>query len=212
MSRVAQTETVLLLHGLWMGRWAMGWLARALRRAGFDTVPVGYRSMRGAPEQHIVRLADAVNRCHANVVHLVGHSMGGVIALRYLQGGAPPSIRRALLLGTPSLGCQAALAFERQPWGAALLGGSLELWRAPFAQALQTHAEVGAIAGNRPFGLGPLFVRLPEPSDGVVTVEETRIQGLRDHIVLPVSHTGMLMSRAVATQAVHFLKRGQFLR
>ncbi|OGA30440.1 MAG: hypothetical protein A3I01_18260 [Betaproteobacteria bacterium RIFCSPLOWO2_02_FULL_65_24] len=202
----------MLLHGLWMGGWTMGWLARAVRQAGFHTETLAYPSMSGAPEQHIERLAEAVTRCAAKTLHLVCHSMGGVVALRYMQTRAHPRIRRAVLLGTPALGCQAALAFERQPWGPALLGKSLSLWRAPFARTLQTHAEVGAIAGNQPFGLGALFVRLPEPSDGVVTVEETRIRGLRDHIVMPVSHTGMLLSPKVATQAVSFLAKGQFLR
>ena len=65
---------------------------------------------------------------------------------------------------------------------------------------------------NAAFGLGPLFVSLPGENDGVVTVEETRIEGLRDHLVLPVSHTGMLMSEPVAAQTATFLESGGFRR
>jgi hypothetical protein len=86
------------------------------------------------------------------------------------------------------------------------------MWRSTFPERIDDGLEVGAIAGSEPFGLGPLFVSLPPPSDGVVTVEETRIPGLRDHIVLPVSHTGMLLSDAVAHQLTAFLRDGRFER
>lgn len=212
MQASGRSETVLLVHGLWMGGWAMGWLGRCLREAGFETAAVAYASMRETPEAHVRRLSAAVASCGATKVHLLGHSLGGVIVLRYIQEGADKRVGRALLLGTPARGCQAALAFEQQPWGQAMLGNTLALWRSPFPDAIDATAEVGAIAGSEPFGLGPLFVHLPAPSDGVVTVQETRIRGLRDHIVLPVSHTGMLVSSRVARQAVSFLKTGQFVR
>ena len=51
---------------------------------------------------------------------------------------------------------------------------------------------------------------LPEPHDGAVAVEETRLPCARDHIVLPVSHSGMLLSQAVAEQAAAFLRDGRF--
>ena len=72
--------------------------------------------------------------------------------------------------------------------------------------------EVGALAGDHSIGLGHLFTSLEGPNDGAVTVAETRIPGLRDHIVLPVSHSGMLLSAEVARQSVAFLGSGAFLR
>ena len=53
---------------------------------------------------------------------------------------------------------------------------------------------------------------LPGDNDGVVTIEETRIPGLADHIVLPVSHSGMLFSGDVADQTANFLRQGKFAR
>lgn len=205
-------ETVLLLHGLWVGGLAMGWLSRALRGAGFATRVVAYRSMSGSPDEHVERLAQAVVEARDGRTHLLGHSMGGVVVLRYLLDRSPSGLGRVLLLGTPALGCKAALAFERQAWGPVLLGESLALWRARFPGALDARFDVGAVAGSHAFGLGALFVPLPGPGDGVVRVDETRIPGLRDHIVLPVSHTGMLFSRAVACQAIAFLQTGAFVR
>jgi pimeloyl-ACP methyl ester carboxylesterase len=205
----ASHGTVLLLHGQWMGAWAMGWLSRQLRADGFEVRALDYHSVSAPPEEHVDRLAGAVLEADGPV-HLVGHSMGGVIVLRYLERGADARVRRALLLGTPALGCEAALTLEHQPWGPLMLGSSVALWRSAFATHIHSPVEVGAIAGDHPFGLGPLFVRLTDPNDGVVTVGETRIAGLRDHIVLPVSHTGMLLSGDVAQQALAFLQHGRF--
>jgi pimeloyl-ACP methyl ester carboxylesterase len=194
-----------------MGPWAMGWLADELSEAGFETRALALHSMSDSPETHVARLKQAVAEADADRIHLMGHSLGGVIALRYLQKATDKRLGRALLLGTPALGCQAARQLDRQPWGG-LLGSSRDLWLAPFEQAVPGNIEVGAIAGNHAFGLGPLFTSLDGPSDGVVTVEETRIAGLRDHIVLHVSHSMMLISAEVARQAASFLKTAAFLK
>ncbi len=203
-------ETVILVHGLWMGGWSMGWLGHKLRAAGFHTEALSYESFTRPPAEHVQHLAQAVEACEPPV-HFIGHSMGGVVVLRYLLDCAGTGAGRSVLLGAPARGSQAALAFERQPWGPTLLGSSIDLWRSAFPEGIDGF-DVGAIAGSEAFGLGPLFVSLPDPSDGVVTVEETRIPGLRDHIVLPVSHTGMLVSNSVAHQAEAFLRTGSFER
>lgn len=202
---------VLLLHGLWMGPWAMSWLADELSEAGFETRALALHSMSDSPETHVARLAQAVAEADADRIHLMGHSLGGVIALRYLQNTIDKRLGRVLLLGTPALGSQAARQLDRQPWGG-LLGSSRDLWLAPFAQTVPGNVEVGAIAGDHAFGLGPLFTSLDGPGDGVVTIAETRIAGLHDHIVLHVSHSLMLISAEVARQATAFLNSAAFLR
>jgi pimeloyl-ACP methyl ester carboxylesterase len=215
MSHSSATSPVILVHGLWMGGWAMSWLAHELRQAGFAPDSLSYESVRGTLDEHVGRLRERIEQLsahHARVpVHLVGHSMGGVVILRALADAALASqAGRIVLLGTPARGSQAARAFEAQPWGSALLGNSRDLWRSPFPCAIAPGLEVAAIAGDEPFGLGPLFVSLPAPSDGVVTVEETRIDGLRAHRVLHVSHTGMLVSREVAQLSAIFIQTGGF--
>ncbi|MCC6472317.1 MAG: alpha/beta fold hydrolase [Burkholderiales bacterium] len=205
-------DTLILLHGLWMGGWTMAWLAHALREAGFETRVLSYHSMTQAPQAHLEALAREVSAAPGRRVHLLGHSMGGVLVLDYLGAGADPRLARALLLATPATGCQAARDLERHTWGRMLLGESLGLWRAAAPGAIDPGLEIGAIAGDAPFGLGALFLSLPSPNDGVVTVEETRLPALRDHCVLPVSHTGMLLSSEVARQAAAFLARGRFER
>jgi hypothetical protein len=72
--------------------------------------------------------------------------------------------------------------------------------------------EIGIIAGTVPLGFGQLVAEFDEPNDGTVAVSETRLEGAKDHLVMPVSHKGMLVSRDVADQAAAFLIRGEFLR
>jgi hypothetical protein len=70
--------------------------------------------------------------------------------------------------------------------------------------------DVGVIAGSMGMGLGRFFADLAADHDGTVLVEETRLPGAKDHVVLSTSHTGMLFSAEVAEQAAHFLTRGEF--
>jgi hypothetical protein len=69
---------------------------------------------------------------------------------------------------------------------------------------------MGIVAGSLGIGLGRLFGRFDEPNDGMVTVAETRLAGATDHVVLPVTHTSLLLSREVAHQAERFLRVGRF--
>lgn len=213
---MAAADKVLLLHGLWMNRFAMMPLAHALKRAGFVTLEPSYASMRGDLQANVdsvdsvLRQLDALE---AQRIHIVGHSMGGLLALALLQR-EPPDARlgRAVLLGSPVAGCMAARTFATYPGGEWLLGASTPLWERLPMPDVPARCEVGAIAGTSRIGLASLLVDIEGDNDGVVRVEETRLPGLADHRVLPVSHTGMLMSGPAASQAAAFLRRGAFDR
>ncbi len=205
-------EAVLLLHGLWMNRVAMFYLGRVLARSGFAPVSLSYRSMRGGIDEHLAEIGECIASIPAEVVHLVGHSFGGAVALRYLQQAPDARIGRTVLLGSPVIGSGAALTLAKRPGGRVLLGTSLAIWQSELDLGIGKRYCVGAIAGSRPLGLARLVVRLAGPNDGVVTVKETRLPALADHIVLPVSHSGMLVSAKVARQTAAFLRLGRFER
>ena len=205
-------DAVLLLHGLWMNSLAMLYLGRALDHEGFPTESFDYHSMRGTLPEHVGALAARVAGTAADTVHLVAHSLGGIVALSYLQGPRDTRVGRVVLLGSPIGGSQAARALAQWPGGDWMLGRSVEIWQSNTRPRLDSTICVGAIAGSTAFGLGSIFMDVPEPSDGVVTVEETRLQGLTDHMVLPVSHSGMLISQEVAGQTTAFLRNGRFER
>jgi pimeloyl-ACP methyl ester carboxylesterase len=203
-------EAVVVLHGLWMNRFAMHYLVHALGRAGLRACAMGYRSASETLDQHVAHLGRRVAAVDAETVHLAGHSFGGLVILRYLQRAPDARVRRAVLLGAPVSGCLMAERLGRK--AAFLLGGSASAWQPPFDTRLAPRFEVGVIAGTRPFGLGRLLVRLPHPSDGVVRLEETRFEGMRDHLTLALSHSAMLISSQVARQTAAFLRDGRFAR
>jgi hypothetical protein len=118
-----------------------------------------------------------------------------------------------VLLGSPCQGSKAAQAVARIPFGKAILGGAVnEECVECSPREWSGRREIGVIAGSVPFGLGRLFADLKSDHDGTVLVEETRLPGSKDHIVVGTTHTGMLLSSEVADQTAHFLQTGAFKR
>lgn len=92
-----------------------------------------------------------------------------------------------------------------------MLGRAVHLLRAGVLP-LPEGFEVGVIAGTLPLGLGHWFGRFEGAHDGTVTVAETRVAGVIDHLEVRTSHTGLIYSRVVAQQAAAFLREGRFTR
>jgi pimeloyl-ACP methyl ester carboxylesterase len=202
-------EAVILAHGLWMGGWAMQVLRLALSRRGLAAHTFAYRSMAQGLDEHANRLAARIAALPEPVVNLVGHSLGGLVILRYLKLHGERRIGRIVLMGTPVRGCMAGLRLEKISGGELLLGASRAIWRS-LPEEYRPQRELGVIAGTRPRGMARLVMRLPGANDGVVRLEETEVAGMRDQIVLPVSHSGMLVSARVAREIAAFLERGRF--
>ena len=196
---------VLLLHGLWMGPLALRPLARRFRSVGIETDRFGYASVRGGPEPAIAALAERLALAPASA--LVAHSLGGLITLETLRRYPDLPVRRVVCLGSPLCGSRAATGLSRWRFGQGLIGRSAELLRTGLSP-WQGAAEVGVIAGTRGLGAGRLLARLAVPHDGTVEVAETRLPGIRAHLELPVTHTGLLFSESVATAALRFLADG----
>lgn len=205
-------DAVVLLHGAWMNQWVMAYVTHALRREGFAARALTYSTMTENLEDHLAQLTARIGALDAPRVYLVGHSLGGVIALRYLQRQPDARVSRVVLLGAPVAGCRAAAALSRRSGGYFLLGRSLAVWREPVDVSLPAGVEVGVIAGTRAFGLVRMLVRLPPPNDGVVCVDETRLPAMRDRLVLPLAHSEMLVSPLAARQTAAFLRTGAFQR
>ncbi|MCY3732472.1 MAG: alpha/beta fold hydrolase [Rhodospirillaceae bacterium] len=202
--------TVVLVHGLWLPG-AETWLLRLrLARAGFKTHQFAYRSVSVDLDANAQRLTDCLGRVPGDTVHLLGHSLGGVIALRALQTLSPARIGRVVCLGSPLRGSTAARTLARLPGGRRLIGKSLPALTGGAVAPWSGATQLGLIAGSTPLGGGQLLGGLPRPHDGTIAVEETRLEGATAHIVLPVSHLTMLWSARVADQVVRFLESGRF--
>jgi pimeloyl-ACP methyl ester carboxylesterase len=148
-----------------------------------------------------------------DTLHLVGHSMGGVIIYNLFQKPVPLPPGRILLLGSPLQGSETARALASLPFGKAILGrGIAEQQLDSSHRRWEGARELGIIAGSTSFGLGHLVKMFDSANDGTVLVEETRLDGASDHIVLAVTHTGLLLSEEVARQGAQFLLHGRFAR
>ena len=205
-----EPPSVLIAHGLWLTGLEAALLRHRLGLRGFAVHQFHYHSLTS-------RLPEVIEELRAQLlalpppVHLVGHSLGGLLVLRLIEAHPALPLGRLVLLGSPVNGSRAARAFVRLP-GAALLLGSLadaELlrqeprrWRHP--------ADIGVIAGTHSLGLGRVLGALPEPNDGAVAVDETRLEGATEHLALPVSHLGMLASQPVVDAIADFLECGRF--
>lgn len=205
---MADRRPVVLVHGLWYRAWSVGMLRKQLAAAGLAVHGFSYPTLRQSPEANAAALAQFVRR-HGGSVDFVAHSLGGLVVQHMLRSAQLPVGGRVVLLGTPLKG--SAVARRLADWRLAgiLLGQAAGLLREGSVDLAQGW-EIGMIAGDRPVGLGRLTGVLDPPHDGTVAVAETRHPGLSAHRVFPVTHTGMLVSGAVAAAAARFLHTGGF--
>jgi pimeloyl-ACP methyl ester carboxylesterase len=201
------TSRVLVLHGLWNARSWVAPLALRLRREGFDTRIYGYASIFGGPDAAIPALIERLRE--GEPVNLVGHSLGGLIALEALRREPSLPVPRLVCIGSPLSGSRTAAALAARAWLAPVLGRSRALLQRG-CQPWTGPTEIGMVAGNVPRGVGRLLACLEGDSDGTVAVSETRLPGLRDHCVVPASHSGLVLSREAAAQTACFLRQGRF--
>ena len=200
---------VVLAHGLWVPAVVMTPLAARLAQAGFRCHLFSYHGRERPLDAHAERLARFAREI--GPAHFVGHSLGGLVVLHALEQHRSVAAGNVLLLGSPVRGNFAGRRLAQHGWGRWFLGASESLWREGRAARWTRPEPLGVLAGTTPVGLGRLFGALPGANDGVVRVEETEVDGMRERIVLPVAHSTMLVSARVAAQAVSFLADARFL-
>ncbi len=212
---------VVYVHGLWLNGWESVLLRHRLSvQLGCETAAFSYPSV-GAPAAANARaLGRFLEGIAADSVHLVAHSLGGLMVLELFQSvlsadarfpsgrGLPPG--RIVFLGSPVQGSAAAQNLVRLPFGRDLLGRADEVLVAPPARRWTGARDLGVIAGSLAFGFGRLAGPLDGPNDGTVLVEETRLPGATQHLTLKASHSALVYSAAAARQAAVFLREGRF--
>jgi pimeloyl-ACP methyl ester carboxylesterase len=210
------STVIVYVHGLWQRGAESIWLRRRLSQdLGAEARAFSYPSVAADATTNARALATYLTAIRADTLHLVGHSLGGLVILKLfaedagVQARLPPG--RVVLLGSPLRGSRTAEKLARLPFGRKIMGlGVGEELLTSRERRWNGARDLGVIAGDLGFGLGRLVGTLGGPSDGTIMVEETELDGATDRLVLRVSHTGMLFSAAVARAAGAFLRSGRF--
>jgi pimeloyl-ACP methyl ester carboxylesterase len=198
----------------------MGLLERRVARAGYRTLSIRYPST-SKPLPAIADLLQPQVRQFANAldgsVHVITHSLGGLLARALLTKQRPDNLGRVVMLAPPNGGSEWADMLERSRLASAILGPNTQYLLTRRAADLdeslgRVDYELGIIAGDRPIDrlIAPFLIRAPH--DGKVSVASTKVAGMADHLTLPVAHPMMPFHPRVARQAISFLKSGAFDR
>ena len=208
-------DNVILLHGLLRSSKSFSKLERELNLRGFHTVNQNYPSRTLEVEDLAFEAIDsAIVQCHSEQpIHFVTHSMGGILLRYYLSKKDIPNLGKVVMLAPPNQGSEVVdklkhlwlFKFLNGPAGVQLGTDELSLPN----KIGKADFEVGVIAGNKSFNFF-LSTLLPGADDGKVTVENTKLEGMKYHIVLPTSHIFMMNNKKVWHQIFSFIAKGQF--
>ncbi|ENQ8053881.1 triacylglycerol lipase [Vibrio parahaemolyticus] len=203
---------IIILHGLYMHGLVMQPLSQKLRKLGYETQVLSYNTVAIDESSLFDYIDHLLNPLTANV--LVGHSLGGLMIKRYLANRKPTTslISHVVAIGSPLKG--ASIVGRIQDLGlGAILGNSPHHGLNKHDDAWAFPQKLGSIAGTVPIGARPLLIRNDNTmSDGTVTVEETRLDGMQDHIEVKQTHTSLIYNTFVPQQIDHFIRTDYFRR
>lgn len=210
-------DYVVILHGIARSSDNMQPLAEYLQQQGYDVINLDYPSTDKTLEELTGLLQQEINNKAkaSKPVHFVGFSMGGLLVRAIIHRHRPTNLGRVVLLATPNKGSEVA-DFWRDNWlfrtiyGAA--GQQLGTDHGSRAELLgEVDYELGVVAGNST--IDPVSSAIiPGDDDGKVSIESTKLEGMKDHITVSASHLFFPANDTVHEQTAHFLKHGTFKR
>lgn len=221
MTNTVKKDLVILLHGICRKGSSMLPVELYLKNAGYDVMNITYPANKMTLEQLTDDLHDQIAASSqfnaAANIHFVTHSMGGLLTRYYLSKHRPANLGRVVMMGPPNTGSEFAdFMLENEtlrPLFEAVFGPAGGQLRADYTHAAETMKidyEVGVIAGT--LSINPLAPHVlgNTPHDGIVPVSKTVIEGMKDHILLPATHTMMMYNWKVLKEIGEFLSNGKF--
>jgi len=208
-------RTVILLHGLGRTSLSMLVLQKKLRKQGYQVINHNYASLLRSIDQHAHRLARRIEKAEVGrdrELNFVTHSLGSIVMRSFASNYRDQyTFGRAVMLGPPNQGSQFAVKVGSIPLLARMLGPSLRELQALDLPTASDILEIGIIAGGtgKERGIGPL---VSGDNDGIVRVEETKLEGAKDHIILPGLHSFLMYYPSALENVSEFLEHGKFSR
>tara|TARA_R110001592_G_scaffold59200_1_gene179609 strand:- start:60104 stop:60895 length:792 start_codon:yes stop_codon:yes gene_type:complete len=214
---ISNKQCVVLVHGLWRSGWAMRSIANDLNDYAYQTVSISYPSTSiSIPEIAESYLPPAIEECKqggAELIHIVSHSMGGIVVRQYLQNNHLPLGGKVVMLSPPNQGSELSEKFGDAGWYQHIVGPagvSLSKKEGGIISSLKAVKEpVGIIAAYRDWSLFP-STWLPEPNDGTVSVDSMKLAEMDDFVLINSGHATMRFNNDTHQQIRYFLSRGEF--
>ena len=212
----ANGEQVVLLHGIARSSSHMEDLEKFLEAKGYKVFNLDYPSTSHSLEKLTAIVADDISsKIRADKpVHFIGYSMGGIVTRAILNKYRPDNLGRVVQLASPNNGSEVA-DFLKDNW-------LFEKVYGPAGKQLTTEGagiddllgkvdyELGVVAGT--FSIDPVSSSLiPGDDDGKVSVQSTKVEGMKDHVLVYASHTFFPQNKVVQERTLEFLRFGQFL-
>lgn len=210
-------EGVILLHGLARTNHSMARMESAFASAGYVVVNVDYPSRElpiAALSENVVGKALADERLRSCTrIHVVAHSLGCILVRSYFANHADPRLGRVVMLGPPNQGSE--VVDRLKSWWAfrkinGPAGGELGTASNSVPRSLgPVTFELGVIAGDRSINwINSMMITGPD--DGKVSVEHTKVAGMKEHNVVHVSHPFLMQRQSVIDVTLRFIRTGSF--
>ena len=209
------SEHIIFIHGIWSSRASFVQLAARVRKHGYKVHYFDYRSVTRSPEENAAKLNAFIEDIDAPKIHLVGHSLGGLVLKHFMHHYAHTSIDKVIMLGTPINGSEIAKTLNENDASRLVLGRAVENALLGGAPDWPKGRPLAMVAGKKGVGIGNIILGARDDafsglSDGVVKLEETMSHEVTHHCVIPESHTMMLFSKHASKAVLAYLRDGDF--
>lgn len=215
----AKNERVLILHGVSQSKFALLNLQKALQEAGYEVINPGYESDVASMDvlKHwTIEQLKMLENSSCRTLHLVGFSLGSMMLRLALEEYKPENLGYVVQIAPPNDGSVAVDVFKEdvqllEQWGQAVMvlgTGERDL---PASLPPVKGYDLGVIAGK--VSSSSYMERLiPGEDDGIVAVSDTKVLGMKDHVVVDVTHQELIQSKDVYEHVLYFLRWGTFSR